>query len=241
MVGRVGDGSLTLAEAFRFPNRPVRIGGTLHWDILALYQGVLDGLRAAGPVDSIGIDSWAVDYGLLDSHGALLGNPVHYRDARTEGVAERVWETVPAEALYAVTGIQYAPFNTLYQLIAARESAQFAGARRALLIPDLVAYWLTDEQGTEITNASTTQLIDPRNGSGSTSGSSRRCGGRAEPSGLCFRRRRPRSATRRRSSPSPPTTPRRRSRLFRQEAGSGSRTSAPARGRWPDWSWTRRC
>jgi len=164
MVGRVGDGTLTLAEAHRFPNRPVQIGGTLHWDILALFQGVLDGLRAAGPVDSIGIDSWAVDYGLLDADGALVGNPVHYRDARTEGVAERVWETVPAEALYAVTGIQYAPFNTLYQLIAARGSAQFAGARRALLIPDLIAYWLTGEQGTEITNASTTQLFDPRTG-----------------------------------------------------------------------------
>jgi rhamnulokinase len=113
-------------------------------------------------VDSVGIDSWAVDYGLLDADGALLGNPVHYRDARTEGVAEKVWATLPAERLYEATGLQYAPFNTLYQLVAARGSVQLAAAERLLLIPDLLSYWLTGEQGTELTNASTTQLIDPR-------------------------------------------------------------------------------
>lgn len=162
MVGRVGPDSLELTEAHRFPNRPVRTPEGLRWDILSLYAGVLAGLRAAGQVDSIGIDSWAVDYGLLDGDGALLGNPVHYRDARTEGVAEKVWATVPAEELYAATGLQYAPFNTLYQLTAARSSAQLAHAERLLLIPDLLTYWLTGEQGTELTNASTTQLIDPR-------------------------------------------------------------------------------
>ncbi|MFF6987751.1 FGGY-family carbohydrate kinase [Streptomyces sp. NPDC010273] len=163
MVGRVGPESLELTEAHRFPNRPVRTPEGLRWDILALYAGVLDGLRAAGPaLDSVGIDSWAVDYGLLDADGALLGNPVHYRDARTEGVAEKVWATVPAGELYASTGLQYAPFNTLYQLTAARDSAQLASAERLLLIPDLLSYWLTGEQGTELTNASTTQLVDPR-------------------------------------------------------------------------------
>ena len=162
MVGRVGPDSLELTEAHRFPNRPVRVPEGLRWDILSLYGGVLDGLRAAGQVDSVGIDSWAVDYGLLDADGALLGNPVHYRDSRTEGVAEKVWASVPAEQLYAATGLQYAPFNTLYQLIAARETAQLAHAERLLLIPDLMSYWLTGEQGTELTNASTTQLIDPR-------------------------------------------------------------------------------
>ncbi|WP_406439920.1 rhamnulokinase [Streptomyces sp. NBC_01613] len=161
MVGRVGPDSLELTEAHRFPNRPVRVPEGLRWDILALYGGVLDGLRAGGQVDSVGIDSWAVDYGLLDADGALLGSPVHYRDSRTEGVAEKVWSTVPAEQLYAATGLQYAPFNTLYQLTAARESAQLAHAERLLLIPDLLSYWLTGEQGTELTNASTTQLIDP--------------------------------------------------------------------------------
>ncbi|MGW0210242.1 rhamnulokinase [Streptomyces sp. NPDC003233] len=162
MVGRVSPDSLELSEAHRFPNRPVRTPEGLRWDILALYGGVLDGLRAAGPVDSAGIDSWAVDYGLLDADGALLGNPVHYRDACTEGVADKVWATVPARELYAATGIQYAPFNTLYQLTAAREKRQLTYAQRLLLIPDLVSYWLTGEQGTELTNASTTQLVDPR-------------------------------------------------------------------------------
>ncbi|MFF3501244.1 rhamnulokinase family protein [Streptomyces sp. NPDC003247] len=167
MVGRVTPDSLELTEAHRFPNRPVRVAEGLRWDVLGLYAGVLDGLRAAGAasggrLDSVGIDSWAVDYGLLDADGALLGNPVHYRDARTEGVAEKVWATVPATELYAATGLQYAPFNTLYQLTAAASSAQFAHARRLLLVPDLLAYWLTGEQGTELTNASTTQLVDPR-------------------------------------------------------------------------------
>ncbi|XKK61859.1 rhamnulokinase [Streptomyces sp. ARC32] len=164
MVGRVGPDRLELTEAHRFRNRPVRTPEGLRWDVLALYAGVLDGLRAAGRVDSVGVDGWAVDYGLLDADGALLGNPVHYRDARTEGVAERVWETLPAGELYAATGLQYAPFNTLYQLVAARGTAQFAAARRLLLVPDLLTYWLTGEQGTELTNASTTQLIDPRTG-----------------------------------------------------------------------------
>ncbi|MDX2758937.1 rhamnulokinase [Streptomyces europaeiscabiei] len=162
MVGRAGRDSLELVEAHRFPNRPVRTPEGLRWDVLALYAGVLDGLKAAGQVDSVGIDSWAVDYGLLDADGALLGNPVHYRDTRTEGVAEKVWATVPAAELYAATGLQYAPFNTLYQLVAARSSAQLAYAKRLLLIPDLLTYWLTGELGTELTNASTTQLIDPR-------------------------------------------------------------------------------
>ncbi|MFF9275794.1 rhamnulokinase [Streptomyces griseosporeus] len=162
MVGRAGPDALELAEAHRFPNRPVRTPEGLRWDILALYAGVLDGLRACGQVDSVGIDSWAVDYGLLDADGALLGNPVHYRDARTEGVAEKVWASLPAPELYAATGLQYAPFNTLYQLAAAQGTAQLAKARRLLLIPDLLTYWLTGEQGTELTNASTTQLIDPR-------------------------------------------------------------------------------
>ncbi|MCC2265983.1 rhamnulokinase family protein [Streptomyces olivaceus] len=162
MVGRVGPEGLELTEAHRFANRPVRTPEGLRWDVLSLYAGVLDGLRAAGRVDSVGVDSWAVDYGLLDADGALLGNPVHYRDPRTEGVAEKVWDTLPAQELYAATGLQYAPFNTLYQLVAARGTAQLAAARRLLLVPDLLTHWLTGEQGTELTNASTTQLIDPR-------------------------------------------------------------------------------
>ncbi|MFC9653214.1 rhamnulokinase family protein [Streptomyces sp. NPDC056937] len=170
MVGHVsgrGAGALRLAEVHRFPNRPVRTRGTLHWDILSLYGGVLDGLRAAGAAAgrapaSVGIDTWAVDYGLLDASGALLGNPVHYRDTRTEGEAAKVGAVLSPSALYEATGLQHLPFNTLYQLTAAHGSPALGAARRLLLIPDLIAYWLTGEEGTELTNASTTQLIDPR-------------------------------------------------------------------------------
>ncbi len=158
IVGEVGAGTLELRECHRFPNRPVRTAGTLHWDILALYQGVLDGLRAAGPVDGIGIDSWAVDYGLLDADGALLGNPVHYRDERTAGAKDNL-ERLGARELYATTGLQFLPFNTIHQLAA---EPRLALAHRLLLIPDLLAYWLTGEQGAEVTNASTTQLLDVR-------------------------------------------------------------------------------
>jgi rhamnulokinase len=164
MVGRAGAGTLSLAAVNRFPNEPVRLGGTLHWDILALYRGVLDGLRQAGPVDGVGIDSWAVDYGLLDATGALLGNPVHYRDTRTDGVAARVASTISDDQLYARTGLQKLPFNTIYQLVAAAGTPQLEAARQLLLIPDLLAYWLTGEVGAEITNASTTQLLDLRSG-----------------------------------------------------------------------------
>ena len=90
MLGRVGPGELDLTEAHRFWNGPVRLGDTLHWDILHLYREMLVGLRSTVVVDGIGIDSWAVDYGLLDRNGRLIGNPVHYRDSRTDGVMERV-------------------------------------------------------------------------------------------------------------------------------------------------------
>jgi rhamnulokinase len=167
MLGRVGPGVLELTEVHRFPNRPVRTGSTLHWDILALYRGVLDGLRAAaeatgGRLAGVGIDGWAVDYGLLDFSGELLGSPVHYRDERTEGVAEKVAAVFPPGELYAATGLQYLPFNTVYQLVAEQGGPRLAAAERLLLIPDLISYWLTGRAGTEITNASTTQLIDPR-------------------------------------------------------------------------------
>ncbi|MGY1592118.1 rhamnulokinase family protein [Geodermatophilus sp. SYSU D00708] len=169
MAARVGPERLELTEAHRFPNRPVRLGGTLHWDVLGLYAGVLDGLRAAGReagradgghLDGVGIDSWAVDVGLLDADGALLGIPVHYRDARHATAVPAVHAAVPPEELYRVSGLQHLPFNTVFQLAAARDTAQLAAARTALLIPDLLAYWLTGAVGAEVTNASTTGLLD---------------------------------------------------------------------------------
>jgi rhamnulokinase len=162
VTGRVDHDRLDLVGTHRFPNTPVQVGGTLHWDILALYGGVLAGLRAGGPVDSVGIDGWGVDYGLLDEAGALLGNPVHYRDRRTDGVPAEVAARLGADRLYATTGLQQQPFNTLYQLVAAAGTPQLAAARHVLLIPDLITYWLTGEIGAEATNASTTQLYDVR-------------------------------------------------------------------------------
>ena len=168
MVGSVGEGQVALREAHRFSNRPVTVAGTVYWDVLGLYAQVLDGLRAAGPVASIGIDSWGVDYGLLDDTGALLGNPVHYRDTRTTGVLARVLTELGAAELYAVTGIAELPINTLFQLVSAIGSPQFEAARNLLMIPDLLGYWLTGRAGAEITNASTTQLLDVTTGKWAT-------------------------------------------------------------------------
>jgi rhamnulokinase len=162
VVAEVGPDRLELTEVVRFPNGPVRLGGTLHWDVLALYRGILDGLRAAGAVDAVAIDSWAIDYGLLDRTGALLGNPVHYRDSRTDGVAEQVHAVVPAAELYAATGVQVLPFNTIYQLAAVAGTPQLEAATDLLLVPDLLGYWLTGERRAEVTNASTTGLLDVR-------------------------------------------------------------------------------
>ena len=142
--GRVGPGRVELSQAHRFANRPVPVGGTLYWDSLGLYRDVLDGLRAAGRaadrIDSVGIDTWAVDYGLLDASGVLLGNPVHYRDGRTARVLDKVLAEIPAPDLYEVTGMALLPFNTVFQLAATAVTPQLAAARRLLLLPDLLAY-----------------------------------------------------------------------------------------------------
>ena len=159
IAGRVSGSGVELHEVSRFANEPVSTGGTLHWDILGLYRSVCSGLSAAAatfPLASAGIDTWGVDYGLLDAAGALIGNPVHYRDSRTGGVTV----PVPAETLYAVTGIQHLPINTIYQLAAAAGTPALSAAQTLLLIPDLLAYWLTGSVGVEVTNASTTGLLD---------------------------------------------------------------------------------
>jgi rhamnulokinase len=158
MAGQVSGSGIALHEVHRFGNQPVTAGGTLYWDILRLLAEVRAGLEAAArqfPLASAGIDSWGVDFGLLDETGALLGNPVHYRDVRTAGV--RI--PVPAAELYAVTGTQHLPFNTVYQLAA---TPMLRHAATMLLIPDLLAYWLTGQVGAEVTNASTTSLFDVR-------------------------------------------------------------------------------
>jgi rhamnulokinase len=158
-AGRVSRDGVSLREVSRFGNEPVTAGCTLHWDIQRLYASAVSGLRLAAssfPLASAGIDSWGVDYGLLDSAGSLIGNPVHYRDSRTSGVSV----PVPAGELYAVTGIQHLLFNTIYQLAASLGTPALSAASTLLLIPDLLGYWLTGVAGAEVTNASTTALLD---------------------------------------------------------------------------------
>ncbi|MGL5819880.1 MAG: rhamnulokinase [Phycicoccus sp.] len=159
MVGVVGPGRLELHEVHRFPNGPVTAPDrTLRWPLTRLLDEVLAGLSAAGPVDSVGVDTWAVDYGLLDASGRLLDDPFSYRDRRGErGVAVVDALTDPA-ARYALTGTQHLPFNTLFQLAA---ETRLDAAAALLLIPDLIAWRLTGTVGAEATNASTTALYDP--------------------------------------------------------------------------------
>ncbi|AMB59769.1 rhamnulokinase [Microterricola viridarii] len=162
MLGHVGPNELRLEPVNRFANTPVQTPSGLHWDIHGLYESALEGLAEAARrqprLASIGIDSWAVDYGLL--HGdRLLGSPFHYRDSRTAAGVASVHERVPFAELYALNGLQFLPFNTLYQLEAERADGLLKQADRALLVPDLLAYWLTGQQRAESTNASTTGLL----------------------------------------------------------------------------------
>ena len=171
MAARVGPDELTLQEVHRFPNGGVAAGGSLFWDVLGIHREVLAGVgRVArtGDLHGIGIDSWAVDYGLLDRDGALLGNPHSHRDPRTVGVPEQASRLVPPQELYAVSGLQELPFNTVFQLYAARGTAALEAADTLLLIPDLLGYWLTGQVGAERTNASTTGLLDIASGAWST-------------------------------------------------------------------------
>jgi rhamnulokinase len=166
------DGSrLEVEVAHRFPNVPVRIGGTLYWDFPRLFGDVLAGLRAAlesGPVASVGVDGWGVDFGLIDQRGRLIANPVHYRDTRTSGMLERALQRVSAEDVYTRTGIQFMPINTLYQLLAMSGDADLERANRLLMIPDLVHHFLCDSVVCEYTNATTTQCYDVERGAWST-------------------------------------------------------------------------
>lgn len=164
------DGVL-LREVHRFANEATHDGGALRWSVTALFAEVLTGLRAAagdGGLDGIGIDSWAVDYGLLDADGELLAEPVAYRDERTAPVIDEVHAQVDPQELYATSGMQYLPFNTIYQLAAEQRGPLWDRAARALLLPDLLGYWLTGSQVAELTNASTTALVDQRSRTWST-------------------------------------------------------------------------
>ncbi|MHB8627857.1 MAG: rhamnulokinase [Aggregatilineales bacterium] len=160
---------LRTEEVHRFPNVPARVRGTLHWDILRLWNDVQTGIgkaMARGTVDSIGLDTWAIDFGLLDQRGRLLGNPVHYRDARTDSLIEYVFERIPRAEVFAQTGIQILPFNTLYQLasLVKNQDPALGIAARFVTVPDLLYFWLTGVPVNEYTNATTTQCYNVRSG-----------------------------------------------------------------------------
>jgi rhamnulokinase len=172
ILGRLHDGRLDVSEIHRFPNEPVRQHGALQWDILRLWLEIRRGLERAAPsrIESIGVDTWGCDYALIGERGTLLQNPYHYRDARTDGIMDAVFARVPPEDIYSVTGIQFLPFNTLFQLYAASKlTPKLLDAAVSFgTIPDVLNYWLTGELCAEFTNATTTQLIDARSRSWAT-------------------------------------------------------------------------
>jgi rhamnulokinase len=165
--GELRGGELHVDVVHRFANAPVEVEGRHYWNVLGLWRELLEGLRAAaagGPADAIGVDSWAVDYALLDRNGHLLDGVRCYRDPRTDGVMEHAFQTMPRDELYRRTGIQFLPFNTLYQLLAVKRDAPelLDTAEHLLMLPDLLHAWLTGVRSGEPTNASTTQLFDPQ-------------------------------------------------------------------------------
>ncbi|HWY45119.1 MAG TPA: rhamnulokinase family protein [Candidatus Sulfotelmatobacter sp.] len=166
IVARLDSGVLSIKEIRRFKNEPVEYGGGLHWDVARLWYEVRNTLAGLdeGPLASIGVDAWGVDYALLGEEGDLLQNPFHYRDKRTLGIMQEVFKRVPKELIYQTTGIQFMPINTLYQLFAAARDTPLLlnAARKLITIPDLFHYWLTGNAVCEFTNATTTQLVDPR-------------------------------------------------------------------------------
>lgn len=166
MLSRFEGNQLKAEEIHRFSNDPVVLNGVLYWDIVRMMFEIKRSISLAlakGGFDAIGIDTWGVDFGLLDRRGNLMQNPVHYRDPHTVGVPEQVFKIIPKEEIYEKTGIQLMRFNTLYQLyyLAREEPALLAQADRFLLMPDLMAYFLTGEKKCEVTNASTTNLYNP--------------------------------------------------------------------------------
>ena len=167
MLGYVGHNELRLVPVSRFPNGPVTIDGALHWNVTGLFEHAVSGIAAAAKQEpelaGVGIDSWAVDYGLL-SAGQLQGEPFHYRDERTANGVALVNAKVSAQELYTANGLQHLDFNTLFQLADDLEAGRLASADTFLLVPDLLGFWLTGKQFAERTNASTTGLLSPHTG-----------------------------------------------------------------------------
>jgi rhamnulokinase len=166
IVGAYENGILSLAETHRFSNGPVRLPGGLYWDVLRLWTDIQAGITASAtkyPLASLALDAWGVDFALLDCNNTLLGNPYHYRDARTDGMLDEAFNRVSRERIFEQTGIQFMQINTLYQLLAMtlQKSPLVEAARTFLTIPDLFNYWLSGNICCEFTNATTTQCYDP--------------------------------------------------------------------------------
>jgi rhamnulokinase len=175
MAGRFDGESLSLEEVHRFPNGPVCVLDSLHWDALRLFSELKLGLAKAVhehdlELASLGLDTWGVDFALLDRQGRLLGNPYHYRDARTDGMLEEAYRRVPREEIFEQTGIQFMQINTLYQLLSMviQDSPLLSIADRLLMTPDLFNYWLTGRKVSERTIASTSQCLNPKTGDWAT-------------------------------------------------------------------------
>lgn len=165
IIGCFDGDKITLEEVHRFSNDPVSVGGTVYWDVLRLFYEIKQGIvkaKIAGGFDSIGIDTWGVDFGLIDSEGKLMENPVHYRDTRTAGLVEESFKIMPKEKLYGITGIQFMELNTLFQLISLKKYRPWMLERadKMLFMPDLFAYMLTGKMCAEYSIATTSQLID---------------------------------------------------------------------------------
>ncbi len=165
IIGCFDGEKITLEEVHRFSNDPVSVGGTVYWDVLRLFYEIKQGIvkaKITGGFDSIGIDTWGVDFGLIDSEGKLMENPVHYRDARTVGLVDEAFKTMPKEKLYGITGIQFMELNTLFQLISLKKYRPWMLERadKMLFMPDLFGYMLTGKMCAEYSIASTSQLID---------------------------------------------------------------------------------
>jgi sugar (pentulose or hexulose) kinase len=164
--------SLQQEELHRFPNTTVTINGTLYWDFLRLWRDIQIGIekgKALNPA-GIGVDTWGLDFGLLDKQGNLIGNPVHYRDSRTDDMMAHVFDIVPRAEIFAQTGIQFMQINTLYQLMSlvANHSPQLDIADTLLMAPDLLNYWLTGRKVSELSIASTSQMYNPQTGGWAT-------------------------------------------------------------------------
>ena len=166
MLGTLSNGGLAVEELHRFANTPVRVFSALYWDTLRLWHEIRQGLAVAGrdrELAGVGVDTWGVDYSLLGSDGALADNPRHYRDARTNGVMEKLFQVVPRAEVFAQTGIQFMQLNTLYQLYSMKlaGSPALGAARTLLFMPDLFNYWMTGVARCELTIASTSQFYNP--------------------------------------------------------------------------------